>query len=201
METIIAATNNSGKLKEFQKFSTEIGINILPSSSVNSKFDIEETGLTFIENALLKARALSKMTDFPVLADDSGLCVPILKNAPGLYSARYSGINSNDEDNNNKLLSELQNHGFPQKAYYYCCLLLLRHTHDPNPIIAEGFWHGEIIKTTQGKNGFGYDPIFFIPSLAKTAAQLTTKQKNDISHRGQALKKIMLKLKEINKKS
>ncbi|OCG19834.1 MULTISPECIES: XTP/dITP diphosphatase [unclassified Gilliamella] len=195
MKKIVLATNNQGKVNELQKLLADAGFDIIAQSQFNVP-DADETGLTFIENAILKARHTAKLTGLPAIADDSGLAVNSLGGAPGIYSARYAGEHGNDKSNNQKLLKALQN--FPKEkrtAYFYCALVFMRHENDPTPIICLGKWNGLILNEEQGDGGFGYDPLFYVPELGCTAAQLTKEQKSQISHRGQALKQLIAKIK------
>lgn len=189
MKSYVIASNNSGKIKEINNFLANKNITVIPQASLNIS-DIPETGLTFIENALIKARHASREANLPALADDSGLVVPCLNGEPGLYSARYAGTNNNT-DNINKLISKLKNLNIDHSnipAYFYCVLVLLQHAEDPSPIVAEGRWHGHIILEPRGEHGFGYDPVFLDPELMLTAAEMSLEQKQARSHRGQALK-------------
>ena len=195
MQKIVLATNNQGKVNELQTLLANAGFDIIAQSQFNIP-DADETGLTFIENALLKARHTAKLTGLPAIADDSGLAVDALDGQPGIYSARYAGEHSNDKSNNQKLLKALQN--IPKEkrtAYFYCALVFMRHENDPTPIICLGKWDGLILNEEQGDGGFGYDPLFYVPELGCTAAQLTKEQKSQISHRGQALKQLIAKIK------
>jgi len=192
-QRLILASNNAGKLKEFAQLLEPIGFELHPQD----EFDVpeaEEPFGTFIENALVKARHASRLTGLPALADDSGVCVNALGGAPGVYSARYAGEPKSDVRNNQKLVADLAALS-DKSAYYYCVLVYVRHPDDPQPVIADGFWRGEIIATPRGENGFGYDPHFLIPSLGKTTAELAPEQKNLLSHRGQALRALVEKLK------
>lgn len=158
---------------------------------------IDETACTFIENALLKARHASLLSGLPAVADDSGLLVPALDNAPGIYSARFAGLHASDEDNVKKLLHDLQHMPDEKRsAIFYCVLVFIEHAKDPDPLIAEGRWHGIITKEPKGSHGFGYDPIFYVPSEKKTAAELSLAIKNKISHRGIALQQLAKKISE-----
>lgn len=192
-QRLILASNNAGKLKEFAQLLGPIGFELHPQG----EFDVpeaEEPFGTFVENALAKARHASRLTGLPALADDSGVCVNALGGAPGVYSARYAGEPKSDARNSQKLVADLA--GLSDKsAYYYCVLVYVRHPDDPQPVIADGRWHGEIIASPRGENGFGYDPHFLIPSLGKTTAELAPEQKNALSHRGQALRALVEKLK------
>ena len=155
--------------------------------------EAEEPYVTFIENALAKARHVARESGLPALADDSGICVPVLGGAPGVLSARFAGEPKSDQANNSKLVAELRNHT-NKSAYYYCALVYIRSADDPQPVIAEGRWDGEIIETARGQGGFGYDPHFWLPRLGKTAAELDPSEKNQLSHRGQALRQLVEKL-------
>lgn len=192
-QRLILASNNAGKLKEFAQLLAPIGFELHPQG----EFDVpeaEEPFGTFVENALAKARHASRLTGLPALADDSGVCVNALGGAPGVYSARYAGEPKSDARNSEKLVADL--FGLADKsAYYYCVLVYVRHPDDPQPVIADGFWRGEIVATPRGENGFGYDPHFLIPSLGKTTAELEPQEKNALSHRGQALRALVEKLK------
>lgn len=191
---LVLASNNQGKLSEFQALfdNTHLNIQLIPQGKLGIA-DADETGLSFVENAIIKARHASKLSGLPAIADDSGLCVPILGNAPGIYSARFAGSHGDDRANNDKLLQELKNFRgtIPIIGQFICVLALVRHKDDPLPIIAQGHWTGEILDTPQGDNGFGYDPLFYLPSLAKTSAELDKATKNRLSHRGQALQTLL----------
>jgi len=192
-QRLILASNNAGKLKEFAQLLAPIGFELHPQG----EFDVpeaEEPFGTFVENALAKARHASRLTGLPALADDSGVCVNALGGAPGVHSARFAGEPKSDARNNEKLVADLAAHA-DKSAYYYCVLVYVRHADDPQPVIADGQWHGEIIDTPRGANGFGYDPHFLIPSLGKTTAELEPSVKNAHSHRGQALRALVEKLK------
>ena len=192
MKQIVLASGNSGKIKEFQAIFKNIAIEIIPQSEFNVP-DCDEPYFTFIENALHKARHCSKHTGLPTLADDSGICVNALNGAPGVFSARYAGTPCNSTNNNQKLVSALS--PFKDKsAYYYCLLVVIRHTNDPQPIIAEGIMPGVIIDTPVGMNGFGYDPYMFLPQFNKTVAELEPEIKNRISHRGLAINELIKKV-------
>lgn len=196
---IVLASNNEGKIREFKHIFTELGIEIIPQSQMNVP-DIDEPYFTFVENALHKARHCSKITGLPSLADDSGICVNALAKRPGVFSARYAGIPKSDLNNRLKLIEELKQFA-DKSAFYYSVLVMVRHHDDPQPIIADGFLQGEIIEIPQGDGGFGYDPIFYLPKLKLTTAQLTINEKNKISHRAQAIQNLMAKfnkLEEIN---
>lgn len=185
---LVIASNNPGKLKEIGALLAPLSIEIVSQSDYNTGEADEPFG-TFIENALTKARHASRCSGLPALADDSGICVNALGGAPGVNSARYAGEPKSDARNNQKLIEALKNQT-DRRAYYYCVIVLVRHPGDPQPIIVDGSWHGEIIDQPRGTGGFGYDPYFLLPEFGKTAAELTAEQKNKISHRGQALKKL-----------
>jgi len=189
---IVVASNNAGKLREFQQLLSPLGLEFVPQGQLNVS-EADEPHLTFVENALAKARHASRMTGLPALADDSGLCVDVLGGAPGVVSARYAGEPKSDMRNNEKLLQALA--GQPERrAHFYCVLVLVRHADDPQPVIAEGVWQGEIATAPQGEAGFGYDPLFWVPQWQCSAAQLPAEEKNRLSHRGQALRSLLEKL-------
>lgn len=184
---IVLASSNAGKLKEIDAYLSPLNIALIPQSGLDIP-DAEETGLTFIENALIKARQATRLSGLPALADDSGIVVPYLNGVPGVHSARYAGLHSDFTANINKLIRALDNTtSLQRKAYFYCCLVYLQNENDPCPIVAEGQWHGEITLTPIGNKGFGYDPVFYIPDLNKTAAELSIEEKNQLSHRAIAL--------------
>lgn len=193
---IVLASNNKGKLAEFSDFFNEKKIEIIPQSQFSIP-QCEEPYHTFIENALTKARHASKYSHLPALADDSGICFPILNGAPGVFSARFANQNGKDNSsdlaNNNKLTSELLNKK-NKYGYYVCVLVLIRHEYDPQPIISEGIWHGEWQNEAKGNNGFGYDPHFYLTEYQKTVAEIPISLKNKISHRAIALNKLLLQL-------
>lgn len=189
---IVLASNNQGKLKEFYQILAPLGLE-LHSQSEYQVPEAPEPFHTFVENALAKARHAAKLTGLPALADDSGICVNALGGAPGVYSARFAGEPKSDLRNNQKLVQMLQSE--PDKsAYYYCVLVMVRSENDPQPVIADGCWHGEIIAEARGEHGFGYDPHFWIAALQKTVAELSPAEKNALSHRGQALRALVEKL-------
>ncbi|MDP1934628.1 MAG: RdgB/HAM1 family non-canonical purine NTP pyrophosphatase [Nitrosomonas sp.] len=185
LEKLVIASNNQGKLREINALLAPLSIEVIPQSNFNAG-EINEPHDTFVENALAKARHASRCSGLPALADDSGICVSALNGAPGVNSARYAGEPKSDERNNLKLIEALKNNS-DRRAYYYCVIVLVRHADDPQPIIVDGSWYGEIIDQPRGEGGFGYDPYFFVPEFGKTSAELTAEQKNKISHRGQAL--------------
>jgi XTP/dITP diphosphohydrolase len=193
MQKIILSTNNSKKLAEIESLLSDLSVETVPQATL--KIGVaEEPFDTFIENALAKARFASNATNLPAIADDSGICVDALNGMPGILSARFSGELTDDKRNNKKLLELLKDEK-NRKAHYYCALVFIRSPKDPQPIIAEGIWQGEILLGPQGKNGFGYDPIFLDYKTDLSAAELTPELKNRISHRGQALQKLKQKLK------
>jgi XTP/dITP diphosphohydrolase len=188
---IVLATSNKGKIAELQTLLSPLPIEWIPQSELDIP-DAEETGKTFIENAILKARHASKLSGLPALADDSGLVVDALDGAPGVYSARYAGENATDEERNQKLLDELKDVGpFERSAAYHCVLALVEYEDDPVPLICHGIWEGSILTESRGTNGFGYDPIFYVPTHKKSAAELSTAEKNSISHRGQVIDQML----------
>jgi len=192
MEKLVIASNNAGKLREIRHLLVPLGIEVLLQSQFKVT-EVDEPHRTFIENAIVKARHACEQTGLPSLADDSGICVNALSGQPGVLSARYSGEPKSDERNNLKLIDALSSQA-DRSAHYYCVLVLLRHAEDPQPIIADGSWHGEIVRDKRGDGGFGYDPHFYLPDLGKTAAELPMEQKNRISHRGQALARLLSRL-------
>lgn len=199
MQKIVLASNNKGKVKEFADMLSKINLEVLPQAAFNIE-DADETGLTFVENAIIKARHASAIAGLPAIADDSGLEVDFLNGAPGIYSARYSdmenaGKAASDEKNLLKLLDALK--GVPEEkrsARFQCLLVYMRHAEDPTPLICQGTWEGFITTEPAGENGFGYDPIFYVPEYRCTSAQLNPEQKNKMSHRGIALKALLKKL-------
>lgn len=190
MQRIVLASSNRGKLAEFNKLLADSRFEVIPQAELGVE-DAEETGLSFVENALLKARHASRATGLPALADDSGLCVTHLHGAPGLYSARYSGGHGDAPANNARLLRELGGVPTEQRvAFFICVLALLWHAEDPAPLIAEGRWHGRVLDAPQGERGFGYDPLFLPHGQSLSAAELEPEVKNRLSHRGQAMAKL-----------
>ena len=196
MKKLVLASGNTGKLREFGQLLATVDFDVLPQSAFNVP-EAQEPHVTFIENALAKARHAAKLTGLPALADDSGLCVSALGGAPGVYSARYAALSGgpkSDQANNAKLIEALQ--GITnRRAHYVAVLVLVLHADDPQPLFAEGEWHGEIIDMPRGDAGFGYDPHFLIPALGRTVAELPHEEKNRQSHRGQALAKLIEQLK------
>ena len=185
---LVIASNNAGKLRELESLLSPLGIQVIPQSQLSIP-EAEEPHVTFIENALAKARHASQASGLPALADDSGLCVEALGGAPGVHSARFAGDPRSDERNNDLLLETLKNEP-NRRAHYYCVAVLARHASDPEPLISEGVWKGEVLTTRRGRGGFGYDPLFLDPVLGKTGAELSLEDKNKVSHRGQALARL-----------
>jgi XTP/dITP diphosphohydrolase len=191
---LVLATSNKGKLAEIAPIVQTFGFEALPQNQFGFA-DAEETGLTFVENALIKARHACQQTGLPALADDSGIIIDALNGAPGLISAHYAGVHGDSMGNIAKVLAELSQLPNPVRtARFYCCMVLLKNADDPQPIIAEGIWHGEILAAPLGLHGFGYDPIFWDPRQQMSAAQMPAELKNRISHRGQALQQLKQKL-------
>ena len=193
---LVIASGNKGKLREIEHILAPLQIEIIPQSILNVP-ECEEPFFTFIENALAKARHASKHTGLPALADDSGLCVDALQGAPGVLSARYAGEPKSDDANNQKLLKVLVGEK-NRHAHFYCVMVLVRHEHDPEPIIAEGQWVGEILSEYRGNDGFGYDPIFLDAKTGKTVAELSMDIKSRISHRGHAMAKLLQKIERLS---
>lgn len=195
---IVIASNNSGKLREFSQLFSELPYKIIAQSDFGVT-SVEETGLTFVENAILKARHASHQTQLPAIADDSGISVDALRGAPGIYSARYAGEECDDEANNAKLLDKLKQVPEAQRsARFHCALAFLRYADDPCPIICQASWEGQILFSPQGENGFGYDPLFYLPHSGCSSAELASEQKNRISHRGQAMAKLLDEMSKAN---
>ena len=191
-QRLVLASNNPGKLKEFSDILAPVGFAL----HAQGEFDVpeaEEPHATFVENALAKARHAARLTGLPALADDSGVCANALGGAPGVWSARFAGEPKSDARNNAKLVADLAEKD-DKSAYYYCVLVYVRHADDPQPVIADGRWNGEITATPRGTGGFGYDANFWLPALGKCAAELTSGEKNALSHRGQALRALVEKL-------
>lgn len=197
MKKIVLASKNEGKIRELSAMLNPLDLHVVSAAEFNMP-DIEEPFETFVENALAKARAVSAFTGLPALADDSGLCVEALKYAPGIHSARFAGNGASDTQNNLKLLTELKNNP-NRNAFYYCVLVMVSSPSDPQPLIADGRWYGQITQEPAGDNGFGYDPLFYVPALGVTSAQLSPEEKNRISHRGIAIKKLVEILKPSEK--
>jgi len=197
MSKLVIASGNAGKLREIARILGPFGIEAVPQSQFNVP-DCPEPHVTFVENCLAKARHASLHSGLPALADDSGICVDALGGAPGVQSARYAGEPKSDASNNDKLIADLAN-ASNRRAHYTCVMVYVRHPDDPEPVIAEGRWFGEIIDTPRGENGFGYDPYFLVPEFDKTGAELDEDTKNSISHRGHALRDLVEKLKQLNR--
>ncbi len=194
METLVLASGNTGKLRELTAMLMPLGIKVTPQSEYKVE-DVEETGLTFVENAILKARHASQISGLPALADDSGLEVDHLQGRPGIYSARFAGPDARDPDNNAKLLDSLDGVPDAQRgAEYQCVLVLMRHHQDPTPLIVQGSWRGRILTEPRGDGGFGYDPLFWCEQEQCTAAELQPQRKAALSHRGKALAKLLERL-------
>lgn len=199
---IVLASSNPGKLREFEQMLAPLGYGVVPQSALGIA-DAEEPHGTFVENALAKARHAARRARLPALADDSGICVHALGGAPGVHSARYAAENgaaaadraTQDARNNAKLIAALKQHR-DRRAHYYCVIVFMRHAEDPEPVIAEAAWNGELIESPRGENGFGYDPYFQLPDFGRTAAELAPVEKNSLSHRGKALRRLISKLKE-----
>ncbi len=192
MQKLVLASNNAGKLREFQALLAPFQYEVIPQGALAIPA-AQEPYLTFVENALAKARHASAASGLPALADDSGICAHALNGEPGIHSARYAGVNGNDAANNQKLLQALQNKT-DRGAHYVCALVMLNSASDPEPLIVQTRWYGTVIDEAKGNNGFGYDPHFFLPELGCTAAQLDPSEKNLISHRAQALRELISKL-------
>ncbi len=195
-QKIVLATGNQGKVREMADLLADFGFDVVAQSEFNVS-EVAETGTTFIENAVIKARHAAKETGLAAIADDSGLEVDFLKGAPGIYSARYAGEGASDQQNLEKLLDAMQ--GVPQEqrtARFHCVLVLMRHELDPTPIVCHGKWEGRILTEAQGDNGFGYDPVFFVPEDNCASAELEPTRKKQLSHRGKALKQLFATLSE-----
>jgi XTP/dITP diphosphohydrolase len=189
LKQLVLASNSAGKVREFSALFAPLGIAIIPQGDLGIAA-ADEPYFTFVENALTKARYASKESNLPALADDSGICIAALDGRPGVRSARYAGEEASDAQNNAKVIAELRGIA-DRRAHYVCALVFIRHALDPEPVIVQIQWHGEFMDVPQGNAGFGYDPHFFIPELGKTAAELDPAEKNNISHRGQALRQLL----------
>jgi XTP/dITP diphosphohydrolase len=193
-ERIVLASNNPGKVREFAQLLAGLHSEVLPQSTFNVP-EVEETGLTFVENAILKARNAARHAGLPAIADDSGLEVDALKGAPGIYSARYAGAGASDAANLQKLLADIKDVAEHERgARFQCVLVYMRHALDPTPIICQGTWEGRLLHAPRGAHGFGYDPIFYVPTHQCTSAELPPEVKNQLSHRGQALRRLLAAL-------
>lgn len=184
-EKIVLATGNQGKVSEFASLFADYGVDVVAQKELGVS-DVPETGTTFVENAIIKARHAAQVTGLPAIADDSGLVVDALGGAPGIYSARYAGADATDDTNIDKLLAALDGET-QRKAHFFCTLVFMRHADDPVPLVSQGKWQGEILTARSGNDGFGYDPVFHVPTHGCTAAELEKAEKNRISHRGNAL--------------
>jgi XTP/dITP diphosphohydrolase len=194
MKQIVLATGNLGKVREINELLADHDIEVIPQSAFSVPV-AEETGLTFVENALIKARNAALHTGLPAIADDSGLEVDALLGAPGIYSSRYAGAGASDRDNLEKLLADLADLAVEQRsARFQCVMVYMRHHLDPTPLICQGTWEGHILFAARGSNGFGYDPVFYVPSHDCSSAELPPEIKNRLSHRGQALRKLIANL-------
>ena len=193
-EKIVLASGNKGKLREIRELLAGLDINVVPQSDFQVS-DADETGLTFVENAILKARHAASVTGLPAISDDSGIEVDVLGGAPGIYSARYAGVGASDADNLQLLLDNVAATGVDKPAArFQCVMVFLRSEHDATPVIAQGTWEGYLVNQAKGQNGFGYDPIFHVPEQGCTSAELPPEIKNKLSHRGQALRQLLQKL-------
>jgi len=191
IEKLVLASGNQGKLREFSQLFADKNIQVIPQNEFDT-IEAEETGLSFVENAILKARNACKFSGLPSLADDSGLEVDALQGAPGIYSARYAGLDASDKDNYLKLLEALQDVPAAQRsARFQCVLVYMRHENDPTPQVFHGSWEGNILTEPSGVEGFGYDPVFFVPSENCSSAELSKDTKNALSHRGQAIQELL----------
>lgn len=196
MSKIVLATGNQGKVREMAGILSEFGFDVVAQSEFNVS-EVAETGTTFIENAIIKARHAAKETGLPAIADDSGLEVDYLNGAPGIYSARYSGEDATDKQNIEKLLNAMQGVETEKRtARFHCVLVLMRHENDPTPLVCHGKWEGQILTEEHGENGFGYDPVFFVPEDNCASAELDPSRKKQLSHRGKALASLFKALKE-----
>jgi len=196
-KTIVLASANPGKLREFAQILAAFEFEVVPQSQFKVP-DVPETGLSFVENALIKARNAAQHTGLPAMSDDSGIEVDALNGAPGIYSARFAGTGASDEDNNTLLLEKLKEIPDAQRtARYHCVIVYMHYVNDPMPLIFQGTWEGSILREPRGKNGFGYDPFFYVPTHNCAAAQLSPKVKNSLSHRGQALRALQTALRAI----
>lgn len=194
MKRLVLASSNSGKVREFRALLAPLGIEVIPQGELGVP-DADEPHATFVENALVKARHASRHAKLPALADDSGICVAALGGEPGVHSARFAGEPRSDRRNNEALVAKLKDRS-DRRAHYYCVVVLVRHADDPEPLIAEGRWHGEVVDAPRGVGGFGYGPHFLLPDLGRTAAELSPDEKHAISHRGKALRRLIALLRE-----
>ena len=194
MKQIVLASSNPGKVREINRLLADLGLHAHPQSEFGVE-DAEETGLSFVENAIIKARNAARHTGLPAIADDSGIEVDALNGAPGIYSARFAGPGASDLDNLEKLLDQLQGVAAAERsARFQCLMVYLRHADDPTPVICQGTWEGSILFEPRGENGFGYDPVFYVPTHDCSSAELAADVKNSLSHRGQALRQLVAAL-------
>jgi XTP/dITP diphosphohydrolase len=199
VKEIVLASSNPGKVREINQLLATLDLHVQPQSEFGV-IDAEETGLTFVENAILKARNAAQHTGLPAIADDSGIEVDALNGAPGIYSARFAGDNASDQQNLEKLLAELE--GMPEaqrSARFQCLMVFMAHANDPTPVICQGTWEGRILTAARGDNGFGYDPVFYVPTHDCSSAELSADVKNALSHRGQALRQLVTALQHYRK--
>jgi XTP/dITP diphosphohydrolase len=194
VKRLVLASSNPGKIREFRELLAPLEFEVVPQGELGVA-EAEEPHATFVENALAKARHASSHARLPALADDSGICVAALDGAPGVHSARFAGEPRSETRNNEKLVALLADES-DRRAHYYCVIVLVRHADDPEPLIAEGRWHGEVVATPRGAGGFGYDPHFLLPDLGRTAAELAPDEKHAVSHRGKALRRLLALLQE-----
>jgi len=194
VKQLVLASSNPGKLREFGELLAPLGIEVVPQAALGVP-DAAEPHATFVENALAKARNAARHARLPALADDSGICVAALDGEPGVHSARFAGEPKSDPRNNEKLVALLKDQA-DRRAHYYCVVVLVRHADDPEPLITEGRWFGEVIDSPRGAGGFGYDPYFLLPDLGRTAAELEPHEKHAVSHRGKALRQLLAALRE-----
>ncbi|HKY02226.1 MAG TPA: RdgB/HAM1 family non-canonical purine NTP pyrophosphatase [Burkholderiales bacterium] len=194
MQRLVLASNNPGKLREFAQMLAPLDMQVVPQAELGVP-EADEPFSTFVENALAKARHAARHSGLPAMADDSGICVAVLDGEPGVHSARFAGEPKSDSRNNEKLVALLKDRS-DRRAHYYCVIVLVRHADDPEPLIAEGRWHGEVIDTPRGSGGFGYDPYFLVPDKGLTAAELDAATKHSMSHRGLALRRLLILLQE-----
>jgi XTP/dITP diphosphohydrolase len=194
VKRLVLASNNPGKIREFRELRAPLDFQVVPQGELGVP-EADEPHYTFVENALEKARHASRHAKLPALADDSGICVAALGGEPGVHSARFAGEPKSEQRNNAKLVELLRDER-NRRAHYYCVIVLVRHAEDPEPLIAEGRWHGEVVATPRGAGGFGYDPHFLLPDLGRTAAELSPDEKHAVSHRGKALRRLIALLRE-----
>ncbi len=196
-QKLVLATGNQGKVREMASLLSDFGFDVRAQSEFNVS-EVAETGTTFIENAIIKARHAAKETGLPAIADDSGLEVDFLQGAPGIYSARFAGEGASDQQNLDKLLEEMQDVATEERsARFHCVLVYMRHAEDPTPIVCHGKWEGRILEEAHGENGFGYDPVFFVPEDGCASAELAPERKKELSHRGKALTQLFQELKKV----